>query len=144
MDETSGSVEDLPGAKPRNRDPFKTNCTSSSILHSFFFVCFFPFSFFLHHLSPVLLEGCERKAAHVTHYFQQRTCCTETRGETVSISMVCLQISSEAILSDHKRTDGGAEHLWLSSPPHLLPASAPNMLFFSCCGLNPRRKKNLI
>lgn len=65
----------------------------------------------LHHSSPALPRRCEQKAADVTHYFRQRTCCIEKRGER---ERAAGQLGSPSFfISNHERADGDAEHLWL-------------------------------
>lgn len=132
-------MENLPGAEPQNclwshehtLPSFSSLCRSLSASPHLIFPS-------LDHFSPAL-QRWEPKASDATHYFQQRTCCTEEKRETGWT--VCFAIFfSRAIISNHERPDGYAEHLWLwgaqvipPPPPRVRPVSAPQ--YFSAVGL---------
>lgn len=88
-----------------------------------------PFLPSLHHPFSCVTTGlqrCEHKAADVTHYFQQRTCCTENRRERADGQFA----SPSFFISNHERADGDAEHLWLQRVPPISQASETNVFFF--------------
>lgn len=103
---------------------------------SFFFPVSFSFSISSSPLIPSFLFMPWRwklNAADVTHYFGQRTCCIEKSVETESESIWTVGFmlrSSEAILPNHERTDGKAEHLWLQRASSL--SASPACM---CCGV---------
>lgn len=137
----------LPGAELRNPDPcFLSPSLPFTPLLSIFSHPFTLFGRSFH----TLLHRCEQKAADVTHYFKQRTCCTEKTkrergddgesGRTVGFDVFSPKRSSPATSEQMgmQSTSGYPESP--PPPPPLMPVSAPNTLFY---GFNPRGYKEI-
>lgn len=110
--------------------PLSLSLFPSTFFISLYFPLLFPFAPSLLARVSIGLRRCKHKAADVTHYFRQKTCCVAKRSETPG-SLVH-HLFSQAVISNHERADGDAEHLWLQRAQAPPPFSGQPDNVFSC------------